>query len=79
MLYEVITGQPASVKVNANIGTSPLKNDIRCEMVKLQTAINAGTDTVMDLSIGGDLNAIRVEMLDKCILPLGTVPMYAVA
>jgi phosphomethylpyrimidine synthase len=74
-----LVGQPASVKVNANIGTSPLKNDIRCEMVKLQTAINAGTDTVMDLSIGGDLNAIRTEMLDKCILPLGTVPMYAVA
>ncbi|GFM37513.1 phosphomethylpyrimidine synthase ThiC [Desulfovibrio psychrotolerans] len=75
----VLVGQPASVKVNANIGTSPLKNDVRCEMVKLQTAINAGTDTVMDLSIGGDLNAIRKEMLEKCILPLGTVPMYAVA
>ncbi len=75
----VLVGQPASVKVNANIGTSPLKNDVRSEMVKLQTAINAGTDTVMDLSIGGDLNAIRKEMLEKCILPLGTVPMYAVA
>lgn len=74
-----LVGQPASVKVNANIGTSPLKNDVRCEMVKLQTAINAGADTVMDLSIGGDLDAIRKEMVSSTELPLGTVPMYAVA
>lgn len=74
-----LVGQPASVKVNANIGTSPLKNDVRCEMVKLQTAINAGADTVMDLSIGGDLDKIRKEMVSSTKLPLGTVPMYAVA
>lgn len=74
-----LVGQPASVKVNANIGTSPLKNDVRCEMVKLQTAINAGADTVMDLSIGGDLDKIRTEMISSTKLPLGTVPMYAVA
>ena len=74
-----LVGQPASVKVNANIGTSPLKNDFRCEMVKLQTAINAGADTVMDLSIGGDLDAIRTKMISSTKLPLGTVPMYAVA
>ncbi|KAF1076195.1 phosphomethylpyrimidine synthase ThiC [Halodesulfovibrio sp. MK-HDV] len=74
-----LVGQPASVKVNANIGTSPLKNDVRCEMVKLQTAINAGADTVMDLSIGGDLDKIRREMVSSTKLPLGTVPMYAVA
>ncbi|MEZ6852927.1 phosphomethylpyrimidine synthase ThiC [Halodesulfovibrio aestuarii] len=74
-----LVGQPASVKVNANIGTSPLKNDFQCEMVKLQTAINAGADTVMDLSIGGDLDEIRQKMLSSTRLPLGTVPMYAVA
>lgn len=74
-----LVGQPASVKVNANIGTSPLKNDVRCEMVKLQTAINAGADTVMDLSIGGDLDKIRKEMISSTKIPLGTVPMYAVA
>ncbi|SIO26686.1 phosphomethylpyrimidine synthase ThiC [Halodesulfovibrio marinisediminis] len=74
-----LVGQPASVKVNANIGTSPLKNDFRCEMVKLQTAIKAGADTVMDLSIGGDLDEIRRNMVSSTKLPLGTVPMYAVA
>ena len=74
-----LVGQPASVKVNANIGTSPLKNDFRCEMAKLQTAINAGADTVMDLSIGGNLDTIREKMISSTKLPLGTVPMYAVA
>ncbi len=74
-----LVGQPASVKVNANIGTSPLKNSIPCEMRKLEVAVAAGADTVMDLSIAGDLDAIRRDMLSQTRLPLGTVPMYAVA
>lgn len=78
-LEPCLIGQPARVKVNANIGTSPLKNDPRCELIKLQTAIKAGTHTVMDLSIGGNLDAIRQKMLKECALPLGTVPMYATA
>jgi len=39
----------------------------------------AGADTVMDLSIAGDLLAIRKGMLAACPLPLGTVPLYSVA
>ncbi|ABB38477.1 thiamine biosynthesis protein ThiC [Oleidesulfovibrio alaskensis G20] len=74
-----LVGQPAGVKVNANIGTSPLKNSVACEMRKLQVAEQAGADTVMDLSIAGDLDAIRREMLSQTRLPLGTVPMYSVA
>ncbi|MFV0423244.1 phosphomethylpyrimidine synthase ThiC [Oleidesulfovibrio sp.] len=74
-----LVGQPASVKVNANIGTSPLKNSVPCEMRKLQVAVDAGADTVMDLSIAGDLDSIRREMLANTRLPLGTVPMYSVA
>ncbi len=52
-------GQPAKVKVNANIGTSPFQNHPTCEMRKLAVAREAGADTVMDLSIAGDLAAIR--------------------
>ncbi len=74
-----IVGQPARVKVNANIGTSPLCDCVQTEMRKLQTALDSGADTVMDLSISGDLDAIRTEMLAHCPVPLGTVPMYAVA
>lgn len=74
-----LVGQPARVKVNANIGTSPLDNSAPAEMRKLAAAVDAGADTVMDLSIAGDLRAIRSAMLSFCQLPLGTVPMYSVA
>jgi phosphomethylpyrimidine synthase len=74
-----LVGQPASIKVNANIGTSPMINDPAVEMHKLREAARAGAHTVMDLSTGGDLDAIRRGMLAECGLPLGTVPIYAVA
>lgn len=75
----ILVGQPSRVKVNANIGTSPFQNHLGCEMRKLEIAQEAGADTVMDLSIAGDLQAIRKGMLAGCPLPLGTVPLYAVA
>lgn len=78
-LAPILIGQPARVKVNANIGTSPFQNQPDCEMRKLEIATAAGTDTVMDLSIAGDLNAIRKKMLANTPLPLGTVPLYSVA
>jgi phosphomethylpyrimidine synthase len=73
----VLIGQPAGVKVNANIGTSPLKAEPDREIMKLRLAESAGADTVMDLSTGGDLDAMRVRMLEATSLPLGTVPIYA--
>lgn len=77
-LRPLLVGQPSRVKVNANIGTSPLCNCVATELRKVQAAIDSGADTVMDLSIAGDLDAIRQDMLKACPLPLGTVPMYAV-
>ncbi|WP_432735827.1 phosphomethylpyrimidine synthase ThiC [Maridesulfovibrio sp. FT414] len=74
-----LIGQPAKVKVNANIGTSPFKNDREKEMKKLDTAWKAGAHAVMDLSTAGDLDGIRTDMLSACPLPLGTVPIYAMA
>lgn len=74
-----LVGQPARVKINANIGTSPLSSCAESEAKKLALAVEAGADTVMDLSIAGDLDAIRLSMLKRCALPLGTVPLYAVA
>ncbi|TIH18494.1 phosphomethylpyrimidine synthase ThiC [Marinifilum sp. JC120] len=74
-----LIGQPAKVKVNANIGTSPFKSDREKEMKKLDTAWKAGAHAVMDLSTDGDLDGIRTDMLAQCPLPLGTVPIYAMA
>ncbi len=72
-------GEGLRVKVNANIGTSPDLADISLEEQKLQSAVKAGADTVMDLSIGGDLKEIRKRILTHSPLPVGTVPIYQAA
>ncbi len=74
-----LIGQPATIKVNANIGTSPFLNDPGREQEKLRMSEEAGAATVMDLSTAGDLDAIRRDMLAATPLPLGTVPIYAAA
>jgi phosphomethylpyrimidine synthase len=74
-----IIGQPARIKVNANIGTSPMINDVDMEMKKLKLAEQAGAHTVMDLSTAGDLDAVRRRILAESPLPLGTVPLYSLS
>ncbi len=74
-----LIGQPARVKVNANIGTSPVSSDGAGELDKLRVAETAGADAVMDLSTAGDLDAIRLRMIKATALPLGTVPLYGLA
>lgn len=78
-LRPILVGQPARVKVNANLGTSPMRNDPQVEMDKMQVALAASADAIMDLSIAGDLTAIRKGMLAACPRPVGTVPLYGVA
>ncbi len=69
-------GEGLSTKVNANIGTSSDFGDIGTELEKLRVAVAAGADTVMDLSTGGDISAIRREIIAASSLPIGTVPIY---
>lgn len=75
----VLIGQPAKIKINANIGTSPLICSHKEEMEKLKIIEEAGGDTYMDLSTGGDLDAIRQDMIKNSSMPIGTVPIYAAA
>jgi phosphomethylpyrimidine synthase len=63
-------------KINANIGTSGDRVDINTELKKLKVAIDAGADTVMDLSTGGDIDSIRREIIRNSSVPIGTVPIY---
>jgi phosphomethylpyrimidine synthase len=72
-------GKGLRTKVNANIGTSGDCPSLERELDKLQIAIDAGADSVMDLSTGGDLMAIREKMIEECPVMLGAVPLYAVA
>jgi phosphomethylpyrimidine synthase len=72
-------GIATRTKVNANLGNSPLSSDVQCEMRKLDCAIRCGADTVMDLSTGPDIDAIRRRMIDASPVPVGTVPIYQMA
>jgi phosphomethylpyrimidine synthase len=72
-------GKDLKTKVNANIGTSKDCPDADEELVKLKAAVDAGADTIMDLSTGGDLDKTRRAILANSPIPVGTVPIYHAA
>lgn len=72
-------GHGLRTKTNANLGTSPDFADLDGELDKLRAAIEAGADTVMDLSTGGDIARIRRTIREECDVALGTVPIYEAA
>ncbi len=69
-------GEGLRTKINANIGTSPDYINIDEEVEKAKIAVRYGADTVMDLSIGGDIDEIRKRILRAVNVPVGTVPIY---
>ncbi|MCG5531373.1 phosphomethylpyrimidine synthase ThiC [Halorhodospira halochloris] len=69
-------GRNLKVKVNANIGNSPLSSGIPDELEKLIRAVRWGADTVMDLSTGEDISETRRYLLRNSPVPIGTVPIY---
>src|SRR2546426_847232 len=69
-------GKAAHVKINASIGNSAVESNIDQELEKLHHAVHYGADTVMDLSTGGDIDAIRQAIIDASPVPIGTVPIY---
>ncbi|MBP7275605.1 MAG: phosphomethylpyrimidine synthase ThiC [Kiritimatiellae bacterium] len=75
-LRPVGIGRALRTKVNANLGTSALSGTAPGERTKLETALEAGADTVMDLSTGpGALDLLRATMAASPA-PVGTVPIY---
>jgi phosphomethylpyrimidine synthase len=63
-------------KINANIGNSATTSDVDAELEKLHRAVHYGSDTVMDLSTGGDIAMIRKAIINASPVPIGTVPIY---
>ncbi|MFH1477801.1 MAG: phosphomethylpyrimidine synthase ThiC [Verrucomicrobiota bacterium] len=75
-LVPQIVGRKFRTKVNANIGRSAAISCDEIELAKLQTALAAGADYIMDLSVGTCLASLRQAMLAQCPAPFGTVPIY---
>ena len=69
-------GGGLKIKVNANIGTSSDRAILEEEVAKLEAAEEAGADSVMDLSTGGDIGMFRRNVLSKTSMCVGTVPIY---
>ena len=72
-------GRGLRTKVNANIGSSTDYSDRSLEIEKARIAVEAGADTIMDLSTGGDLQAIRKAIMESVPAVIGTVPIYEAA
>jgi len=78
-LRAVAIGSGLRIKVNANVGTSVADSNPDDEISRLKSAVEAGADTVMDLSTAGDLDDIRRRALAHSPVSLGTVPIYQAA
>ncbi|TCO07474.1 phosphomethylpyrimidine synthase ThiC [Natronoflexus pectinivorans] len=72
----MIIGRKFLVKINANIGNSPVTSDIASEVSKSIHAIRWGADTVMDLSTGANIHETREWILRNSPVPIGSVPLY---
>ena len=72
-------GAGLRTKINANIGTSEDSAEAADELKKLEVAVSAGADAVMDLSTGGNLDEIRKMILKESPVSVGTVPIYQAA
>ncbi|HEX4229744.1 MAG TPA: phosphomethylpyrimidine synthase ThiC [Bryobacteraceae bacterium] len=76
VLDPMCIGIASKCKINANIGNSATTSNIDQELEKLDYAVRFGADTVMDLSTGGDIPAIREAIIGASTVPIGTVPIY---
>ncbi|WP_292416105.1 phosphomethylpyrimidine synthase ThiC [Methanoregula sp.] len=69
-------GTGLRTKINVNLGTSSGKVSLSDELKKAEIAEKFGADTISDLSMGGDIDAIRRDILAFTTLPVTTVPIY---
>ena len=69
-------GSGLRTKVSASVGVYADTDSIDTEVAKIKAALEAGTDSIMDLSVKGDIDAMRRESLAAASTPLGTLPYY---
>ena len=72
-------GKGLRTKVNANVGTSVDRTNIEEELEKVRVAVEAGADTIMDLSTGPGIDETRKAVMKASPVPVGTVPIYQAA
>ncbi len=69
-------GRTMKTKINVNVGTSRDYIDPEEEFEKALIALKYGSDTIMDLSTGGNLDEVVRKLIEGTDAPIGTVPIY---
>ncbi|RJR20798.1 MAG: phosphomethylpyrimidine synthase ThiC [Desulfobacteraceae bacterium] len=69
-------GAGLKTKVSASAGIYGEQGSIGAEIEKIRSAVGAGTDAIMDLSVSGDIDFMRQEALSATSTPVGTLPLY---
>lgn len=69
-------GTGLRTKVSASVGLYEEEENFNVEVEKIKTAVKAGTDAIMDLSVSGDIQFMRKKTLITTTTPVGTVPLY---
>ena len=69
-------GLGLSTKVSASIGLAADEDSLTDELFKVDEAIRAGTNAIMDLSTAGNMDEARQNIIKRVPLPLGTLPVY---
>ncbi len=69
-------GLGLSTKVSASIGLDADEDLLSDELFKVDEAMRAGTNAVMDLSTAGNMDEARRAIIKRVPLPLGTLPVY---
>jgi len=69
-------GKGLKTKVSASVGMYGQEASTSAELAKIKEAVSVGTDSIMDLSVSGDIDAMRRETLSATPTPVGTLPYY---
>ncbi len=69
-------GKGLKTKINVNLGVSKDACSFNAEMNKAKLAIKYKADAVMDLSVSGDTEGFRKQLVEKIPVMIGTVPIY---
>ena len=72
----VAVGKGLYTKVSASVGMYEKTDTIDGEMAKIRSAVEAQSDTFMDLSICGPIDEMLEKVLSTVDRPVGTLPLY---
>ncbi len=69
-------GKGLATKVNVNLGVSADRCSFESEIQKAELALKYKADAIMDLSVSGNTQKFRKDLVKRIPIMIGTVPIY---